>query len=560
MSETADSSDTSMGAKTRRPNLLPTAVLLLGAVAAYGLLTFQAVFNGHTSAAEITYLVKSWWYASGIVAPYTATDATGQMPFYYYQLGFWQHLEGLGHVPARLASVGIGIVNGLLLFVICKRLTANTLAAAAAVFVFLATPATAFYFATATPAATVSALHLGAIWLIVSGLGKPRPWATLLMGALCAVLYFYRQNMILAVVVLAPLYIAAIGRKRALHTALLLAAMAVVTAVVVLSFPEKLAAYAVRLPVLSPLVEKAGLLAPNFVLIDKGTTGAVTMGPAFARFSPATLLDTFLLPYSGTVLLALVLMVLTGGPLRVLWIAPLYFLWLAFGHAFGTLGTCGDCMLTYAPYFSAVGALAAALALAMFAIRARARAIPAGPPVLVGAFIAVALNAFAPQFALSEDTRGFPIPMMTQPYAATELADIETMARWISANAPPEPILVLHSLGKHKLAALPYAAFLSGHMIPVQSLDPAAGKRMLKTNLSAAARESVQAAVEEESLWTDETLARWLGRDYDVVLFQEDRTVDQRAVIAALNNQFDMTASVVFRGSNVFLYKRKSVQ
>jgi hypothetical protein len=561
MSKTADSSNTSRGAKARRPNLLPTAVLLAGAVAAYGVIAFEALFNGQTSASEISYLVKSWWYASGLVAPYTATDATGGMPLYFLQLGFWQQVQGLGHIPARVASIGMGVVSGLLLFAICKRLTANTLAATAAVFIFLGTPATAFSFAMATPAATVSALHLAAIALIVFSLGKPRPWATALMGALCAVMYFYKQHMLLAVVVLVPLYIAAIGRQRALHAAILLAAAAAVTAAILLSFPDKLTDYALRLPLISPLLEQAGLLAPNFVLIDRGTADAITMGPAFDRFSPTGLLDTFLLPYSGTIIVGLALLGLTVGPLRVLWIAPLYFLWLALGHYLSTLGFCDRCMLNYTPYFSAVGALGAALALAMFAHRMRAHAIPAGPPILVGAAVAVALNTFAPVWAVSDDARRYPIPLLAQPYATTELVNIESMARWIAANMPQrEPILVLHSLGKNKLASLPYAVFLSGHMIPVQSLDPAGTKRVLNTKLDGAARESVQAAIEEESQWTDETLARWLGRDYDFVLFQEDRTTDQRAVIAALGNQFDVAASTVFRGSNVFLYKRKPVQ
>ena len=562
MSETANTSTgTPSGVKARRPNLLPTAVLLLGAVAAYGVLAGHTLFNGHTSAAEITYLVKSWWYASGVVAPYTATDATGQMPLFFYQLGFWQQLEGLGHIPARLPSIGFGIINGLLLFAICKRLTANTLVAAAAVFVFLATPATAFYFATATPAATVSALHLAAVWLIVTSLGKPRPWATILMGVLCAALYFYHQSMILAVVALAPLYIAAVGRKRLIHTALLLVSMAAVTAAVVFSFPEKLGDYALRLPVISPLLEQAGLLAPNFVLIDRGTTGAITMGPAFERFSPADLFDTFLLPYGGTIILALLLLALTGRALRVLWFAPLYFLWLAGAHYFGALGICGRCMQVYAPTFAGIGALAGALTLAMIAHRARAQGLPAGPPVLLGAVVAVGLNAFAPHFALNAAARDFPIPLLTQPYAATELAEIDLMGRWVATHAPArEPILVLHSLGKQKLAALPYTVFLAGHMIPVQSLNPAASKRVLNTKLSGPAQESVQAAIEEESLWTDETLARWLERDYDVVLFQEDKSSDQRAMIAAISKNFDVAASTVFRGQNVFLYKRKSVQ
>jgi hypothetical protein len=455
-------------------------------------------------------------------------------------------------------SVGFGVVSAALLFMICKRLTANTLAAAAGVFIYLASPATAFYFAQATPAATVAALHLAAVWLIVANLGKQRPWITVLMGLLCVALYFYKQSMILAVIVLAPLYIAAIGRKRGLHTAILIAVMAAATAGLVFSFPDKLGAYALRLPVIAPLLEQIGLLSPNFVLIDKGSTGAVTMAPAFGRFSPTDLLDTLLLPYSGTIILAVALLAVAGGGLRVLWIAPLYFLWLAAAHYVGALGICTRCVADHVPAFSAIGALAAALTLTMIAQRARRHGIPAGPPVLIGAVAAVALNAFAPHFALRDDARGFPIPLMSH---TSERADIDTMARWVAANAPPrEPILVLHSQGKQKLAALPYTVFLANHMMPVQSLDPASTKRTLKTNLDAAARESVQAAIEEESLWTDETLMRWLARDYDVVLFQEDKTTDQRAQIAAIAARFDLAASTVFRGATIHLYKRKPVQ
>mgnify|MGYP000399626447 CR=1 FL=1 len=90
-----------------------------------------------------------------------------------------------------------------------------------------------------------------------------------LMGLLCVALYFYKQSMILAVIVLAPLYIAAIGRKRGLHAIILIVVMAAATAGLVLSFPDKLGAYALRLPVIAPLLEQIGLLAPNFILIDK---------------------------------------------------------------------------------------------------------------------------------------------------------------------------------------------------------------------------------------------------------------------------------------------------
>ncbi len=555
MSETVESVN---GGPKSRPNLLPTAVLLVGAALAYGVLAFHILFNGATSAEEVTYLIKSWWYATGVVAPYTATDATVQMPFYFYQLGFWQQLEGLGHIPARLTSIGLGVVNAALLFLICRRLTANTLAAAAAVFIFLATPASVFFFATATPTAMVSALHLGAVFLIVASLGRQRPFATIAMGLLCVAMFFYRQNMLLGIVVLAPLYIAAIGRKRPLHAAILLVTMALATAAVLFSFPEKLSEYALRLPLLSPLLDNAGLLAPNFTLIDHGTLSTTTMGPAFERIAPTDILDGFVLPYSGTIILALTLFAFAGAGLRVLWIASLYFIWLAVSHYLVSLGYCGRCIVSYAPYFSAIGALACALALAMIAHRARQNGTPAGPVVLIGAVLAVALNTFAPNLALRAEDRGFPIPLMAQ---GPEQKDIETLARWVSANATiREPILVLHSLGNQPLPSLPYAVFLAGHVMPPQSLNPAASRRVINPKLSGAARESVQAAIEEESLWTDATLARWIDRDYDVIVFQQDRSIDQRAQLAAITAKFNLAATTVYRGATISLYKRKTVQ
>jgi hypothetical protein len=557
MSDTADTAAN----QAPRPDLVPRIVLLLGAAIAFGALAFQTLVGGGMSLEEVGYLIRSLWYTGGQVAPYTATDATGQMPLYFYQLGFWQQIESIGPLSGRLMSVGMGVINGILLFAICRRLTANTLAAAAGVFIFLATPATAVYFATATPAATVSALHLGAIWLIVSNLGRPNAGATVAMGVLCAAMYFYRQNMLLSVLVLAPLYIAGIGRQRGLHTLVLVAVIAATAAAILFSFPGKLGDYAVRLPVISPLLENLGILAPNFTLIDRGTVGTMTMGPAFERIAPAGILDGFLLPYSGTLILALVLFAVTGKGLRVLWVVPLYFLGLAVAHYLASLGYCTDCITSYAPYFSGVGALAAAISLAMLAHRARGRQIPAAPLIMTGAVVAVALNTFAPLLALEPAARAFPTAMMTQAQPNPEGRDAEAMARWINTSVPPrEPVLVLHSMGSRRLASLPYAVFLAEHPMPAQSLNPGASRRVINPQLAGPAREAVQAALEEESLWSDATFTRWIDRDYDFILFQLDSSVDQRALLGAIAERFDLAGAALYRGTTVQLYKRKAVQ
>src|SRR5262249_18565993 len=163
----------------------------------------------------------------------------------------------------------------------------------------------------------------------------------------------------------------AIGRKRALHGVLLIGVMALVSVGVLAAFPPRLAGYALKIPVIYDWL--APFMPPNFTMIDHGTSGSTTISLALRRFSVGSLFVTFLLPYMGTLILVFALFAVVGRPLRVLWIASLYFLWLVITHILGSLGFCNRCMATYTPYFVATGALAAALTLAMIMRWARQR-------------------------------------------------------------------------------------------------------------------------------------------------------------------------------------------
>jgi len=538
----------------------PAAVLLIAAALAYGAVTYLTLLGAPLSVEEAANLVRAWWYTSGAVKPYTATDATWSMPLYFFQLGWWQHLAGVGEFWGRVLSIGLGVLNGLLLFAICKRLTANALAAAGGVFIFLATPATSFMFAGATPAATASLLHLAAIWLLVTGLGRPRPWATVLFGLLLVALYFYRQNMILAVVVLAPLYIAAIGKKRWLHTAVLIAVMAVATAALLYAFPHKLAEYAQRLPVIYGWLESAKLLPPNFTLIDRGAASSITTSLALDRFSGRALYDSLLLPYAGTLIIALALLAVVSGPLRILWVATFYFLWLVVMHIVGSLGFCSGCMINYTPYFVGVGAIAAALTLAMAARWARQRGGSPGVVVIGVSVIVVAINTFAPGVAFDPAKKFFPVAALADTRAEKK-PDTEALARWIASHSPRgEPILLIHGLSAQRLPELPYATFLAGHVLPPQSFDLMRTRRTINARLSAPQKEAVQAAIEEESLWSDETMKRWIARDYDIIVFQNDKAPASAALLPSITAQFDQIATTTFRGANLLLFKRKAAQ
>ena len=536
----------------------PAVLFWLLAASIYGGSTYYVLQYGYAWSDEIAYLVKSYWYVTDAVRPYTTTDATGSMPLYFYQLGFWQELVGVGLVAGRALSTALGAVSAVLLFSICRRLTANTTVSAAAVLVFAATPATTYYFATATPAATISTLHLAAIWLIITALGRPRLWATVAMGVICTALFFYSQNMALAIVVIAPLYLLAIGKQRWLHSGVIFITMLGAAAALVMTLPERLLQYALHLPGLAPVLESFGWSAPNFTLINQGTVDTPAMDFAFSNFDLTMLIDGLLLPYAGTILFALLLFRFDQKGLRVLWIVPIYFFWLAAAHFMGSFGQCGACVHSYLPQFAAVGALAVALTLGMMAHWARQNGVPQAALAMFCAIIVVVGNTLAPGLAFSDDFRLFPLSRVSLDRTAIESDRIETLTQWIASHTTAdEPMLVIHGIGQSSVPTLPYAAFLAGHTMPVQSLDLASSYKQLKSGLSPMAQDAVQAAIDEESLWSDETMRRWINREYDLILFQEDALVDQSDQLIRITAHFNHIATTTYNGSNIFLFERR---
>jgi hypothetical protein len=538
----------------RTARAVPTVLVLLLALAGYAAIVANAFRHGAISYAETPYLIKSWWYVTGAVTPYTTTDSTWTTPLYFYVLGWWQALVGVGAAPARALSIGLGLLNAGLLFAIVRRLTGNLLAAAAGVLLLLATPTVAFMFATAVPTAAVSALHLAAIWLIVSSLGKPRVGATIVFGLLCAAMYFTRQNMILAVLMLAPLYVIAIGSARLVHSAIIVAVIAAATAALLFVFPERLAGHALHLPIITPYLERWHILPVDLILIDQGTTGAATMDLSLDRLSLAEFVNGFLLPFLGIVVLAAMMFFVAGKQLRVLWIAPLYFLLLVVGTVVGTAGTCrSGCLPEYGSTFMAAGALSAALSLAVLAMRARRSDLSPVGTIIALSVLAVVMSVFAPALATRDAYLFYPAPLLSR--SGNQFADVDKFAQWLATSTPMgEPILLIHDM-----PILPYAVFRAGHTFPVQNINPAASRRVLRPIANPTTREAVQAAVEAESLWTDDTMRRWLERDYEFVLVQA-KAGNQAVYAPLVALRFDVAGTTTFRGVPFTLYKRKPAQ
>jgi hypothetical protein len=96
--------------------------------------------------------------------------------------------------------------------------------------------------------------------------------------------------------------------------------------------------------------------------------------------------------------------------------------------------------------------------------------------------------------------------------------------------------------------------------MPSQSIDLVASHRTIKQSLSGPARGAVQTAIDEESLWTDATMQRWINRDYELILFQADPAIDQSDRLITITAHFNHIATTHFQGSSIYLFERRPAQ
>lgn len=532
-----------------------TAAILVAAYVLYAAMAAYGVIYGRTWVDEITYVIKSWWYVTGAERPYSDTDATWYMPFYFYQLGWAQQIFGQGHMAGRVMSAVLGAASGGLVFLICRRLALAAPIAALAVALFLLDPTTTYYFTGATPIATVAFLLLLAIHAIQRA-PEATPPLSLGLGVLFAVLYFYRQNMILAVAVLAPVYLWQAKQRRGLHAALLVLGLVLVAVPILALFPAKLALYAIRLPVITPLLHQVGLLPDTLRLIQDATESRYSLGIDFMRLSWRDPVNAFLLPFLGTNLLALTVFALYRSE-RFLMLVPAFYFFLAATHYLGSAGYCSACILTYTSYFVGIGAVAAALALDALLRRGGKFFAPAA-----AVFVAMALNVLGPAMAVSEASgapslwKNFPLPLVQPNNGLPDVVVTERLAGIVGMAAPDaKRIVVLDDQPQ-----LAYAAARTGRTLPVQGFNLRQSYRRLRANLREAERAAIIRVLAAESLWTDAMLLGWLDDPATGAVLLQPGAVDlPPEARARLAENFRQTANVVVLGRTVGIYLRNPI-
>ncbi|MBL8645209.1 MAG: hypothetical protein JNK21_14855 [Rhodospirillaceae bacterium] len=536
-------SNTQAAASPRTPHLVPALILLAAGLGAYAAVALNAIVNGRLDFEEIGFLIKGWWYITGALQPFGSGDTATALPGYAYALGAAQKMFGLSITTARSAMVGLGLINGVLLFLLCRKLTANTLASAAAVFVFLGSPATSYSFSTATPAAFVAFLHLLGLWLVLLSLGRSKPLFTVLMGAVLAAIALTSADMWLPAVFLGIVYIGGVGRARFAHTAILIVTVAALIAAAVYALPDAFTTY---------------LLSQPLPLLALNALGMTPLGaPALPTFGLVRMVEDaingVLLPYSGTIVLCIVLFVLTLKGPRLLWAIPFYLAASLISLVVFRAASCDTCVIISANQVMAAGGVAAAVALAFLARWRRQKQGTGTPFIIGGATLALALNCFGPVAATRPELFFFPAEMVKQARPAAELQDVTALMRVIGENIPgTERVLMLH-----KVPGVPYAMHMAGRRFAAVSINPLASLKPLPANATGPQREALLALTERTGGWSGETLRRWVEREYDVIILQDGLLALDMTTRENLSTAFAEAAVTDFRGAKLTIYRRK---
>ena len=238
---------------------LPVGFVLLAALAAYTAVASNAITNAALGFEEVGYLIKAWWYITGAVMPFSATDAAPTLPLFPFSLGALQTQIGLTAPAARIAMVLIGLLNAVLLYSLCRKLTANSLASAAAVLIFIGSPATAYSFTVVSPIALTSLLVISALWLLVFRVGRPKVWRSVAMGLILTAIMMLNIDMALPALFLLIVFMAAVGSGRWVHGAIAIAVIAMIIGVCVFALPDQFSVFLLHHPIIAPLLDLAGL-------------------------------------------------------------------------------------------------------------------------------------------------------------------------------------------------------------------------------------------------------------------------------------------------------------
>lgn len=469
---------------------------------------------------EANYLVKSWLYVTGRVAPYSEQDPTFYMPLFFYQLGLWQEIFGVGLYSGRLMSLAIGLINLALLHRIVIELTRDGRAAAAAIFLMSTTLTAVAFWTTAAPYASVTLITLIALLLISRGDRINFAISAISIGLLYFLLYFYRPNMIIAIGLCCILQVAFRKNWRIAAPLLSLAAFALCSVIFVELMPERLSLYALRLPIVTGHLLQWGLFPIEALhsatelylrtLLPAPT--AIPAGENGEDFVRVFMLRFVLLYFVGLIVsLAAAVLALSRRRWGYLALSLLFFL-MAAGHYIGAIDFCPSCITPYTAYFHAFSCLAGGLLFALL-LPPRGGRVPRelfAAAALLLAFIANLYLPYASGYLEHRFRLWSNLSVAGETYRDSLHALSAEIARFTD---PDERVLVIGGT-----PAAHQAIYMAGRIPELTSIHQTSNYLSLRENIGDSEMPKVLAALQGELKWSDVSMRNWIGATFDTIV------------------------------------------
>jgi hypothetical protein len=484
-------------------------------------LSVRAVLWEGTWSDETSYILRSWWYVSGAVKPYTAEDATWYQPLIFYAMGAWQWIFGHGVVSARSFSLVMTGINIGLLASLLQRLGCTVWPIAFAIVVFVLNEDSIFYFNSATPYAVSICLQLVALHLLLQMKNNASFAVAIAFGVVLTMAYLLRIDSVAFIALSFAIAWVRAGRDRwrvyFCSAAILLTAWSLLA----LLWGQLFVYVTLWLPGLTDWLIQAGVLPklyPFAFRLSHQMLGAI---------SHPTLRDMLAYAFGGDVLghyffnhhavpfasamLATIIAALRPIPNRgwTALFAVSYWVLLVFHHL-GSQSYCGGCIQAYANYVDYLAALAGGLALHSLMLTSRsdlwARRIAvsmAGASIGLAAVQAWSLTGI---YSLpSIRNRASPLP-------AEVRAAGEAMRTLLPAGSATEFV------GRD--LRIPLALAAADVRVPPVTLVLTSFYREMNANVTPAEAAQATQEMRQLTMWTDEIAKEWIQQNGDWMMVQ----------------------------------------
>ena len=511
-------SDTSPGNERRYGTLFLGLVVLVWIACVAVAITHQGTWLDET-----TYVIKSWWYVSGKVEPYSPSDPTAYLPLHFFSLGAWQWLFGHDLIIARMWPVTLTAINIVLVTLLLRRLGAGVWAMGFASMLLVLSEESIFYFTSATPYATAVFLQMLTFHILVRVGERPTILQAISLAVTLTLVYLLRIDLFIFIALIFGTLIYRCGwRSLPVFAAAAVVCAATWTSLALL-WGREFIHYSLALPGLSHALIKLGII-PDFYPYATQFASYLNYDPPrsiIGILASALRLEIFLdwtatHHISAVVGAGLATIVAYKNPTQrrgwMAYFAAVYWSGLAYYIFAGQL-QCAICVQAYANYIDYLGALAGGLAFQVCTEREAGR----GRRELVRfrkIAITVALAAVALQVLRLHGSLRLP-SAFREPALPPQ---VRLVADAVRGLVPPGDEVAVVGVDNRILLGLSTA----GVRFPPVNIGLYSHYRLIQAGISPEQVRGVDSDVEAMGSFTDATARKWMERDFNWLLVQEE--------------------------------------